>query len=145
MQREVIDRLAFLSSEAGRLDADHTFTSEEAALGELLQGRSEYHLDCNTTLASFSMERVSVPDSLVDCPCITSQLNEADLVYLKEPERMLHSQSELEEMSDPVTSCMDPTLKHNKRAYHKFIKKLHDIGFWHFIYDPKEYVGVIFV
>ena len=53
LQQEVLERIEFLSQEAGRLDGDCQPLSAQAALRAPLHGRSEYELDTNTSLAAF--------------------------------------------------------------------------------------------
>ena len=94
LQQEVLERIEFLSQEAGRLDGDCKPLSAQAALRALLHGRSEYELDTNTSLAAFRMDLVSLPESLDNCPCISSQLGPTDALRLKE-ELMLRTANEL--------------------------------------------------
>ena len=145
MQSEVLERVDRLVVQAGVLEADHVHCGGEAALRELLQGRGEYQLAGNNSLASFKSSLVSLPDSLEGCPNISQQLVGAEAQYLKCPERMLRSLVELRDFPEAPEPYMDPILRFNRRAYLSFGRRLHKLGFWHVAISPKETAGLFFV
>ena len=84
-----MDRLRRLVVDFGELGTLDRPPSCEAALQELLKGRSEYSSDGPTTLAPFKLDLISLPASLKDCPEAEHLLGNDDCLYLKEQERML--------------------------------------------------------
>ena len=142
LQSEVLRRIEVLSNEAGNLGSLSKIPSPEAALRELLKGRSEYHQpDVPVALAPYSLERISLPDSLVGLPEATDLLPESARQYLQGRELMLR-EGPPEEPSPPY---WDPVLKRNKKHYRQFIQRLHSIGFLQYTQKPKNQVGVFFV
>ena len=142
LQSEVLRRIEALSNEAGNLGSLSKIPSPEAALRELLKGRSEYHQpDVPVALAPYSLERISLPESLVGLPEATDLLPESARQYLQGRELMLREEPP-EEQSPPY---WDPVLKRNKKHYRQFIQKLHSIGFLQYTQKPKNQVGVFFV
>ncbi|CAE7471367.1 unnamed protein product, partial [Symbiodinium pilosum] len=76
-------RIHFLSGlcqDKGTLDVVPT---PEAALRELLRGRSEYSSDVPTTLAACSLERISLPASLDGAPRVEELLDGEARRYLQ--------------------------------------------------------------
>ena len=142
LQSEVLRRIEALSNEAGNLGSLSKIPSPEAALRELLKGRSEYHQpDVPVALVPYSLERISLPESLVGLPEATDLLPESARQYLQGRELMLREEPP-EEQSPPY---WDPVLKRNKKHYRQFIQKLHSIGFLQYTQKPKNQVGVFFV
>jgi len=119
LQSEVLRRIEALSNEAGNLGFLSKIPSPEAALRELLKGRSEYHQpDVPVALAPYSLERISLPESLVGLPEATDLLPESARQYLQGRELMLREEPP-EEQSPPY---WDPVLKRNKKHYRQFIQ-----------------------
>ena len=129
MQSEVLERVDRRVVQARILEADHVHYGGEAALRELLQGRGEYQIAGNNSLASFKSSLVSLPDSLEGCPSILRQLAGAEAQYLKCPERMLRSLEELRDFLEASEPYMDPIWRFNRRAYLSFVRRLHKLGF----------------
>ncbi|CAE7494575.1 unnamed protein product, partial [Symbiodinium sp. CCMP2456] len=117
-------------------------SSGEAALQELLKGRSEYSADGPTTLAPFKLDLISLPASLEGCPDAESLLGEEDCRFLKEQERMLHDNPQLDPNFHPY---WEPSLRNNARNYRKLIKRLDDIKYLKYTLYPKEHAGLFFV
>ena len=114
----------------------------EAALKELLRGRSEYDSDVPTTLAACSLERTSLPASLADAPWVEDLLDEEARRYLQCPEQMLNPDHECPEDFSPY---WDPSLRRSPKLYKKFIQMLHQAGYLTYTLHPKGYCGVFFV
>eukprot|EP00438_Fugacium_kawagutii_P003618 Skav206459 [mRNA] locus=scaffold2468:14555:14929:- [translate_table: standard] len=87
--------------------AEHA--APEAALKVLLQGRSEYHTpDFPVSLARFSLERISLPETLEGVPEVASLLPEEARQYLELPEFMIEAEDFKDE---PIVPYVDPALK----------------------------------
>ena len=115
--------------------------SPEAAFRELLRGSSVYEA-AGSTLASFSLDRVSLPESVHDCPQVTDLLYGTDAhQYLEDPERMLKP---AEDHSD-ITPYWDPLLRKSVRHYKSLIQRLHKIGYCSYTLTPKERAGIFVV
>ncbi|CAE7411650.1 unnamed protein product [Symbiodinium sp. KB8] len=114
----------------------------EAAFRELLRGSSVYEA-AGSSLASFKLERISLPDSVHGCPEVENLLSGTDaLQYLEDPERMLRPESEY---ACDITPYWDPLLRCNMRHYKALIQKLHEVGLLSFTLTPKERAGIFFV
>ena len=140
-QKEVLDRVeaacrsASISSEAGPL-------SEEAAFRELLHGNVSQYEAAGTTLASFKLERVSLPESVRASPQVAELLDSDARQYLKDPERMLRPECE----SDcDIVPFWDPQLRQCPRKYKSLIQKLHAIGYLAYTLNPRGRAGIFFV
>ena len=112
--------------------------SPEAALTALLKGWGDYHSPTEpVSLAPFSLERVSLPESLAGIPPAGSNMPETVCRFLDRPELMLKE--------DPPTESFapywDPSLLHSKRDYVSFIRKLMSIDFLLFTTCLKEHIG----
>jgi hypothetical protein len=122
----------------------------EAALSELLRGRTTYNMGAGQiTLAAYQPELLSIPDSLTGCPLITEVVREDARLFLECPaECMILSETEFLEASGKLPDIkpyFDPKLKYNQKEYRRFIRRLRDIGFLHHELHPRERVGVFFV
>ena len=142
MQQQVLSRIEGLSTSASDLGTLDSIPSPEAALRELLRGRSDYGLDQPTALATCCLERISLPKSLDGAPCALDLLEGKARRFLQCPEQMLRGGSDVEA---PFKPYWDPKLRRNQRMYHSFIKKLHNAGYLVFTQTPKAHVGVFFV
>ena len=124
--------------------------SSEAALRELLRGRSVYdETSSNVTLAPFRLEQVSLPQAAGQSPELREILPDHALSYLEGyQERMLRPNSEvrdLEEQVGHIQTYTDPALTRNRRVYCKFIRKLDSLKLLRYTRCPGEFVGVFFV
>ncbi len=142
MQQQVLCRIEGLSTSASDLGTLDSIPSPEAALRELLRGRSDYGLDQPTALATCCLERISLPKSLDGAPQALDLLEGKARRYLQCPEQMLREGFDSEV---PFKPYWDPKLRRNQRMYHSFIKKLHNAGYLVFTRNPKAHVGVFFV
>ena len=142
LQQQVLSRIEGLSTSASDLGTLDSIPSPEAALRELLRGRSDYGLDQPTALATCCLERISLPKSLDGAPCALDLLEGKARRFLQCPEQMLRGGSDVEA---PFKPYWDPKLRRNQRMYHSFIKKLHNAGYLVFTQTPKAHVGVFFV
>ena len=143
LQKEVIGRAHYLSSltqSTGDLDG---IPKPEAALRALLQGRSEYGSELPTTLAACSLERISLPGSLVGSPPAEELLDEEARRYLQCPEQMLRDDEEQD--ASLFQPYWDPLLRNDPRVYKRFIRKLHQADYLVYTQRPKCMVGVFFV
>ena len=142
MQNEVLERMVHLSRVAahkGTLPA----LQPEAALRELLRGRSEYESpNLPISLARFNLERISLPDSLDNVPNVVDILPEEARQYLKSPEQMVRG---LQEGVEPITPYWDPTLKSNTGCYRALLRRLRKIGYLRFTRVPLCQAGLFFV
>ena len=142
LQQQVLSRIEGLSTSASDLGTLDSIPSPEAALRELLRGRSDYGLDQPTALATCCLERISLPKSLEGAPCALDLLEGKARRFLQCPEQMLRGGFDNEA---PFKPYWDPKLRRNQRMYHSFIKKLHRAGYLVFTQKPKAHVGVFFV
>ena len=142
LQQPVLSRIEGLSTRASDLGTLDSIPSPEAALRELLRGRSDYGLDQPTALATCCLERISLPKSLDGAPCALDLLEGKARRFLQCPEQMLRGGFDDEA---PFKPYWDPKLRRNQRMYHSFIKKLHNAGYLVFTQTPKAHVGVFFV
>ena len=114
----------------------------EAAFRALLCGSSVY-AEANSTLTSFCLERISLPDDTHDCPEVEKLLMDTDAYqYLKDPERMLRPP---EEVVCDVTPYWDPLLRSSAKHYRRLIQHLDRIGFLAYTLSPRERAGIFFV
>ena len=142
LQVEVLQRIRELSKDAGNIGTLGYVPTPEAALRELLKGKSEYNQpEIPVALAPYSLERISLPASLHDLPEAKDLLPKDARRYLLGEELMLR-EGEVFESPRPY---WDPVLANNKRCYREFIQRLDDIGLLQYTQKPKNEVGVFFV
>ena len=142
LQVEVLQRIRELSKDAGNIGTLGYVPTPEAALRELLKGKSEYNQPkIPVALAPYSLERISLPASLHDLPEAKDLLPKDARRYLLGEELMLR-EGEVFESPRPY---WDPVLANNKRCYREFIQRLDDIGLLQYTQKPKNEVGVFFV
>ena len=142
LQAEVLDRIHILATEAGDLGGLDRMPVPEAALRELLRGRSDYQQpDVPVALAPYKLERVSLPSSLHGLPQAEELLPESTRRYLQGEEPMLRD-GDIEDAPRPY---WDPVLARSQKHYKAFIRKLHSIGMLQYTTTPKNEVGVFFV
>ena len=141
-QREVLDRVEAACKDALSLPEGVTAPiTQEAAFHELLRGASVYEA-AGTTLAPFKLERVSLPESVHDCPQVADLLPGHARQYLEVPERMLRQ--DVESVCD-VEPYWDPALRSSTKQYKGLIEKLHSIGYLNFTLRPRARAGMFFV
>ena len=142
-QQRVLDRVHELVVKAGDLgDLRHPL-SQEAALRELLRGRSDYHSPTDPiALAPFKQELVSLPESLHCAPTAISLLGGSDRLYLEEEGRMLRERPP-EHIA--IRPYWDPSLRYNRRTYRGFMRRLRGLGYLEFTRAPLEEAGIFFV
>lgn len=142
LQQEVLQRIQCLAKEAGNLGELERLPQPEAALRELLKGKSEYHQpEVPVALAPYNLEHVSLPESLHGLPDAQSLLPPDIRQYLQGCELMLKD-GPPEAVAPPY---WDPVLANNEKHYRQFIQKLNSIGFLKYTRTPKNQVGVFFV
>ena len=142
MQKQVLERMVHLSRVAAHQGSGPAW-KPEAALRELLRGKSEYESPgMPISLARFDIERISLPTSLEGVPHVLDVLPEEAHHFLKSPEHMLRSEPPTEEL---ITPYWDPILRNSKAAYKSLIKKLHAIGYLRFTRKPLAKAGLFFV
>ena len=144
-QQEILDRVQVACRSCLTLpDGTSSPITPEAAFRELLRGSSVYEV-AGTTLASFKLERVSLPESVHNCPQVGDLLPDSARQYLEVPERMLKPEvTELDVISQ-VTPYMDPLLRTSTKHYKALITKLNAIGYLNFTLKPRARAGVFFV
>ena len=141
LQTEILLRIQSLARDAGNLGSLERVPTPEAALRELLKGKSEYNQpETPVALAPYNLERVSLPESLHDLPEACDLLPDDARRYLLGEELMIRE-------GTPVESprpYWDPVLASSKKHYRLFIQRLNDIGLLQFTQHPKNEVGVFF-
>ena len=143
IQGEVLGRIRRLVEDAGNLGGLSHPPSMEAALGSLLQGRTDYFEPSSpVSLAPYNLELISLPSSLKGAPRAEDLLGADDLRYLKEQERIIRAEPP---KKFQVAPYWDPALKYNQRNYRKFLQKLNDISYLDFTLEPSDHAGVFFV
>ena len=142
LQTRVLDRLRRLVLDGGELGSLDRPPGDEAALKELLKGRSEYSSDCPTTLAPHKLDLISLPTSLADSPEAVSLLTGDDRLFLEEQERMILPNNQPDPSFRPYWG---PALRSSARSYRKFVQRLHDIQCLKYTLFPMEFAGVFFV
>ena len=143
MQKEVVGRIMHLTKLAWEPGTLPIVPGCEAALKELLKGRSEYEDPAlPVTLARFELERISMPETLDDVPEVADLLPEEARQYLKSPELMVREDVPQEGLIKPY---WDPLLRSNKKNYRLLIQKLHSIRYLRFTQSPKAHAGMFFV
>ena len=146
MQAAVVDRVARLTSEWA-LDAGSPKCQE--ALNTVLRGRGLYDgSSAAANLASFSMSRLSLPDSVADCPPLVQLLPEELRPLLKDGcSSMLLPRDEFvrEIAAKPmVQPYVDPVLAHDSKRYLSFVKSVLKRELISFTRHCKELAGVFF-
>ena len=119
-------------------------STPEAAFRELLRGSSVYEA-AGTTLASFKLEHVSLPESVHDCPEVAELLPVHARQYLEVPERMLKSEVSALDVIAQVTPYMDPLLRTSTKHYKALMSKLNSIGYLNYTLRPRARARVFFV
>ncbi|CAK0791289.1 unnamed protein product [Prorocentrum cordatum] len=113
------------------IDVDSA-VSEEEALARLLKGKAGYAPLGSTSTGSYEYSRVSLPDSVVDAPFLTTMLPAQAKQYLEEfASRMLLPPREaaLIRELDGLPGChADPLLLQRQRSYGKFARRALSIG-----------------
>ena len=143
IQQDVIGRAVFLSNLCNDKGDLAQVPNPEAALKELLQGRSEYGSELPTTLAACSLDRISLPQSLKGAPATEDLLDVNDRRYLQCPEQMLRPEAEVQCL-DEFHPYWDPLLRNHPRTYKRFIQKLHAADYLVYTQKPKSFCGVFF-
>ena len=142
LQQQVLSRvegLAFCQKPSG--DVDHP----EAALRSLLKGGSPYDLGvANETLAPYQADLVSIPPDVSGCPQLGDVLPVQDRRFLEQERELMLRPAEVGGQVGALP-YWDPVLKHNRRAYHALVKRLHSIVYFTYTQDPQCEVGVFFV
>ena len=135
LRTEVLLRIQRLAREAGNLGSLERVPTPEAALRELLKGKSEYNQPEN------NLERVSLPESLHDLPEACDLLPDDARRYLLGEELMIREGTPVE----APRPYWDPVLAGSKKHYKLFVQRLNDIGLLQFTQHPKNEVGACFV
>ena len=142
LQAEVLQRIHVLATEAGELGSLEHVPAPEAALRELLKGRSDYQQpDIPVALAPYRLERVSLPTSLHGLPQAEELLPDDTRRYLQGEELMLKDGA----IEDAPRPYWDPVLAKSQKHYKEFIRKLDSIGMLQYTQKPKNEVGIFFV
>ena len=142
LQQEVLQRIQILANMTNDIGSFDKIPSPEAALAELLKGRSDYQQSAAPiALAPYSLERVSLPESLHGLPDAVDLLPPDARRYLEGKELMLRD----DQPDETPPPYWDPVLARSKRHYKEFIRKLDSIGLLQYTQSPKNQVGLFFV
>ena len=142
-QVQVAERTHGLAKSAAETGQLGPVPAPKPALSTLLQGRDDYSMpSAPVALAPFSLELISLPDSLEGAPNAADLLGEDDRRFLEEQERMVDPHPDMNNVSEPY---WDPCLKSGKLKYLSLVRKLHRIGYFVYTTDPIEYAGLFFV
>ena len=94
------------------------------------------------SLAPFQLERLSLPDSIRECPRIETLLPAEALSYLKgHQERMLDPH----EKEPEVKEFLDPTLRYNQKKYQQLVGEPHRRALVRALDYEEERVGLFAV
>ena len=123
-QQEVLGRVTAACHRASLKPDLVTPLSPEAAfnLSELLRGNASVYEASGATLAPFKLERVSLPESVHDCPQVIDLVDSDARQYLEDSQRMLlpAGQSECD-----IIPYWDQTLRSCASKYRSLIQRLH--------------------
>ena len=152
LQQKVLADIRDLVSEVRPAEPRAHVYSADAALRELLRGRSLYDTEdgLSSTMASFNPHLVSLPElsEVQDSPDVRSVCPEDVAFWLEgNHERMLRCPLEREslEREREIQIYTDPILSRNRKGYERFVQKLHRLGLVCFVRDRKCDVGLFFV
>ena len=142
MQHEVLLRMEGLAACQQPKEAVPT----PEGLKALLRGGTPYDAKpTSETLASYQAELVSLPDDITKCPELSQVLHEHDRRFLEQTsELMLRPAEDLAEV-EPIEPYWDPKLKFNRKEYHRLVRRLDGIGYFHYTTRPACSVGIFFV
>lgn len=142
MQEQVLKRVMHVTMQSWEKGKLPSIPKEEAALTELLRGRSEYEgSNLPVTLARFDLERISIPEDLSSAPCVEDLLPEEARQYLESPELMVRD----EPPEDLIKPYWDPALKSSRKNYRCLMQRLHKIGYLRYTFKPLARAGMFFV
>ena len=139
------DVLARLDGLIGKQQPGPNAPSPQAAFEKLLHGQSPYDSKGPpVSLASFRMDRLSLPSSVHDCPEVGSVLPGDALVNLSEyQERMLAGGALAAEVKTKV--FFDPVLRYNQKKYQALIRMLIERGLVQCVEKAEESIGLFCV
>ena len=119
----------------------------DAALGELLKGRTAYGgEDLSSTLAAFDNSRVSVPQDVSGAPFVedllpaeaSQQLKDYLTHMMRTPEEV----EELKEMHGEAGRHVDPVLLQRPKEYAQFVWRASEIGLVDFTQTCRCQLGI---
>ena len=126
-QQEVLGRVTAACHRAATKPDQVAPLSPEAAFSELLRGNASVYEATGATLAPFKLERVSLPESVHDCPQVIDLVDSDARQYLEDSQRMLLPADQVE---CDVVPYWDPTLRSSCASkYRSLIQRLHKIGY----------------
>ena len=129
-------------------DSPNALCTDEAALSELLKGRSCYDVSRSAcSVKPFSSGPVALPSDLIDCLYLHDALPEDDRQFLEgNHERMRnHDQQHSKQFSATSKPYFDESLRRNRRTYVKFVRRLVKLGLFRVTLDCKCEIGLFFV
>ena len=96
--------------------------SPQAAVSRLLHGQTPYdRKGPPVSLAPYQLERLSLPESVADCPYVTDMLPDIALYLLEGyQERMLEEDAVLR-LKPQVAEYLDPCLSYTQKRYHQLL------------------------
>ncbi|OLQ04427.1 hypothetical protein AK812_SmicGene12519 [Symbiodinium microadriaticum] len=142
LQQEVLHRVSYLSGLCQDVGSLGKVPEPEAALKALLRGRTEYGSALPTSLATCSLERISLPEDVSDAPPVESLLDEETRRYLQCPKHMLMPDAQGASDFQPY---WDPLLRRDYSLYKRLIRKLDKAGLLVYTDTPKSFCGIFFV
>ena len=127
--------------------------TKQQAISALLKGKPSSYDEgggCHVGgLATFDAGRISLPDSVHDCPLITDVLEGAALKSVKcfETEILNSAEEQLrvDAQTDEPRLYHDPVLAANPRVYSELIKSMHQKGMIRFTTTPRGHCTMFFV
>ena len=144
MQEQVLKRVMHVTMQSWEKGKLPSIPKEEAALTELLRGRSEYEgSNLPVTLARSSTLSASLKSqrNLSSAPCVEDLLPEEARQYLESPELMVRD----EPPEDLIKPYWDPALKSSRKNYRCLMQRLHKIGYLRYTFKPLARAGMFFV
>ncbi|CAE7655449.1 unnamed protein product [Symbiodinium sp. KB8] len=103
---------------------------------------TEYGSALPTSLATCSLERISLPEDVSDAPPVESLLDEETRRYLQCPKHMLMPDAQGASDFQPY---WDPLLRRDYSLYKRLIRKLDKAGLLVYTDTPKSFCGIFFV
>ena len=152
LQKRVLADIRSLTSEVRPAEPLFKPVCADAALRELLRGRSVYDTEdgFSSTMASFNPRLVSLPEleEVQESPDVRSVCPEDVSFWLEgNQERMLRCPFERESLERlrEIQIYTDPVLIRNRKGYERFIRKLNNLGLVCFVREKCCDVGLFFV
>ena len=114
-----------------------------AALKRMLRGHSPYEAGVTTTrVASFKLDRISLPKSVRSCPFADEVAPQEVAKYLLDYQERMLRQGDFLPTIEPY---LDPKLKYHQKEYQRLARKLFDIGMVDWTVAPRCRIGLFCV